>query len=467
MRLSVFLVPMCLAAAWSASAQEPPAGKPVEKKNPEQAVTVEATSGQSAHGLPSALKWTFNFNAGWGTFGFANSLHTNPHDPGVAQDLSDQWFEGYIKPAIAGVYKTPSESEFYGKVSAAGERTYGSVPDAFGYDVSSFGPDDLYIGWRSGTSLAMGDNALDFTIGRAPYKLAHGFLLYDGVSEGGSRGGYWTNARKAFEFAAIARFAPGPHTVETFYLDRDELPENDSGSRLWGANYEIALGGSDAHTTLGATYMRWFAHEEMRPERNGLNVFNVRAYTAPIASARDLSFEFEYASERNGETLQSDAWALQGAYQWSDRTWKPKLSYRYAFFEGDDPETAANEGFDPLFLGFSDWGTWWQGEIAGEYFLSNSNLKSQQIRAHVEPSDAISGGLMFYKFTLDHPASYGPEVTSKDVAFEVDVYTDWKLNANFTLSLVGAYADPAKAVQQFSGRTKNFVYGMAYIGYAF
>ena len=49
------------------------------------------------------------------------------------------------------------------------------------------------------------------------------------------------------------------------------------------------------------------------------------------------------------------------------------------------PTTAANEAFDPLLLGFHDWGTWWQGEIAGEYFLSNSNLVSHQIRAHVNP----------------------------------------------------------------------------------
>ena len=27
-----------------------------------------------------------------------------------------------------------------------------------------------------------------------------------------------------------------------------------------------------------------------------------------------------------------------------------------------------NEAFDPLFLGFHDWGTWRQGEIAGEPF---------------------------------------------------------------------------------------------------
>ena len=41
------------------------------------------------------------------------------------------------------------------------------------------------------------------------------------------------------------------------------------------------------------------------------------------------------------------------------------------------------------------------------------------------------------------------------------------MNSNFTISLVGAYADPGKAVQQATGRTKNFVYGMVYVGYSF
>jgi hypothetical protein len=49
--------------------------------------------------------------------------------------------------------------------------------------------------------------AVDFSVGREGYKLGHGMLLYDGASEGGSRGGYWTNARTAFELAGIARFA--------------------------------------------------------------------------------------------------------------------------------------------------------------------------------------------------------------------------------------------------------------------
>ena len=178
-------------------------------------------------GLPGKLQWTFNFDAGWGNFGFANSLFKNPKDPGVDENLSDQWFEGYVKPGLSGTYTLASSSEIYGKVSAVGERTYGSVPAAFGSDVSSFGPEDLYIGWRSGKSLDIGENAVDCQVGRSQYRIGHGFLLYDGASEGGSRGGYWTNARKAFEFAAIGRFKPGPHTAEVFYLDKDELPESD------------------------------------------------------------------------------------------------------------------------------------------------------------------------------------------------------------------------------------------------
>ena len=315
-----------------ASAQEAPVAqvKPAEEEQ------------ERSTGLPSRVKWTFNLDAGWGSFGFANSLYNNPKEPGVDDDLSDQWFEGYVKPALSGAYTFASSSELYGKVSVVGERTYGSVPAEFGEDVSSFGPEDLFIGWRSGKSIErLGENALDFVVGRTQYRLGHGLLLFDGAAEGGTRGGYWSNARKAFAFAAIGRFKPGAHMIESFYLDKDELEENESDSRLWGANYEYGIG---ENTTLGVTYMKWFADPEMQPGRDGLNVFNIRAYTAPLPDMPDLSFEFEYASERNGEALDSNAWTLQGAYELSGVTWKPTLTYRYAFFQGDNPEHRQQRG---------------------------------------------------------------------------------------------------------------------------
>ena len=249
-----------------------------------------------------------------------------------------------------------------------------------------------------------------------------------------------------------------------FYLDRDEVPESETGSRIWGANYELAVGES---STFGATYLKAHADRDLLPERDGLNVYSVRAFTAPFPGLPELSFELEYAREDNGEARKANGLTAKAAYEMSRVAWKPKLSYRYAFFEGDDPATAANEAFDPLFPGFYDWGSWWQGEIAGEYFLANSNLVSHQVRLQLTPGEAVGAGLIAYVFRLDQPGSLAPRVTSRDVAFELDAYADWKINGNFTASFVAAYANPQDAVAQAFARTKNFAYGMGYLAYTY
>ena len=419
----------------------------------------------SPPGLPEALDWSFDFSAGLGTFGFNNSLYTNPRPGQPSGDLSDNWSEASLTAGISGVYATANTSEFYGRVSAVGERTYNAAPDLVGGDANSFKEEDLYIGWRSGNSLGdLGENALDFTLGRAQYKLGQGMLLWDGAAEGGSRGGYWTNARKAFDFAAIGRFKPGGHTLEAFYLEKDDLPEGGSNSDVWGVNYEYSFG--EDTTTLGGTYMSWSADPAEAPQRDGLDVYNFRVVTAPFSGLKGLSFVGEYAQEDNGTALDSTAWNALVAYQF-DTAWQPKISYRYAIFEGDDPDTADNEAFDSLLTGFYDWGTWWQGEIGGGYFLSNSNLISHQLRVHTQPRESISTGLIFYDFKLDQRASFDPLVTSDDLAMELDWYMDWTINDHFVLSFIVAFAEPGDAVEQSLDRTNSFEYGMIFASYSF
>jgi alginate export protein len=444
-------------AATRAMAQAPPS--PPASPAPSPGPSPEARS----TGLPSGLDWTFNIDATVATFGFMNSLYNDPKPEQPSGDLGDNWLEGSAKPAIGATYTAANTAQLYGKLSVVGERTYGAAPSLVGEDASSYNVEDLHIGWRSGTSLGSSENLVELTFGRAQYQLGHGFLLYDGAAEGGNRGGYWTNARKAFALAAIGRLQPGHHTLEVFYLDKDDLPEADSGSRLWGANYEYAIG---EDTTLGATYMKWMAKPDVNPGRDGLDVYNARVFTAPFPGLKALSFELEYAREDNGDALDSTAWTGQAAYQFGGR-WTPRVSYRYAFFEGDDPATPRNEAFDPLFLGFHDWGSWWQGEIAGEYFVSNSNLITHQLRLHVTPTESIGTGLIFYRFLLDRPEAQGPEVTSDDIGFEADWYMDWKVNDNFTFSFVGAYLNPGDAVQQAFDRTKSFAYGMISLAYSY
>jgi hypothetical protein len=331
-----------------------------------------------------------------------------------------------------------------------------------GEEASSFQVEDLYLGWRSGKALDIGENALDFTVGRTQYRIGQGFILWDGGGEGGSRGGFWSNARKAWAFAGVGRFKPKNHTLEGFYLDRDEVPESETGTRLYGANYELALGEAN---TLGATYLNF--QTDSLPDRDGMSVYNLRAYLAPFKQLPGLSLGAEFAQEENGDLLSSTAWMAQAAYQLSKVSWQPKFSYRYAFFEGDDPSTATNESFDPLLPGFYDWGTWWQGEIAGEYFLANSNLISHQLRVHLTPSESLSGGLMGFVFQADQPATFAAGVTSDEIATELDLYADWKLNSNFIVSFIAAFATPGEAAEQGFGRTDDFTYGMVYVGYSY
>ncbi|MGE5800714.1 MAG: alginate export family protein [Gemmatimonadota bacterium] len=411
-------------------------------------------------GLPKKVQWTFNLDAGIGAFGFGNSLYTDVK-PDPSGDLSDNWFESYAKPAISGTVRA-GKGSFFGKVSGVGERTYAAPPPLVGSEASSFMIEDLYVGWRSGTALGAGEDALELTVGRAQYRIGHGLLLWDGGGEGGTRGGFWSNARKAWGFAGIARFHAKSNTLEGFYLDRNEVPESETGTRVAGGNYERALGSA---TTLGATFMSFMS--DSLPQRDGMNVFNLRAYTAPLRKLPGLSFEAEYALEQNGDLRDATAWNIMGAYELSKSPWKPKLSYRYAFFQGDDPTTTPDESFDMLLPGFYDWGTWWQGEIGGEYFLSNSNLISHQLRVHVTPSEAVSAGLFAYDFRVDQPASFGPGVTSNHIAMELDAYADWKVNSNFIVSFVAALAEPKEAAEQGFGRTSTFTYGMVYVAYAY
>jgi hypothetical protein len=413
-------------------------------------------------GLPGPEHWTFNLDAGVGWFTFGNSLFTNQR-PDPSGDLGAHWGESYVKPAISASFGL-GEGELYGKLSVVGQRTFGTSTQLASTEASSFQFEDAYVGWRSGKSLGIGENALDFTVGSAQYTIGHGLLLWDGGAEGGTRGGYWSNIRKAWKFAAIGRFKPGSSTIEAFYLKRNEIPGSHKDNGLWGVNYELALG---EQTTLGASYMKFSANPELLPHRDGESVLNARAYTAPFGGLPALSFELEYAQEENGDLLRSNAWTVQAAYELSAVGWKPKLSYRYAFFKGDDPATPRSEAFDSLFTGFYDWGTWWQGEIAGEYLVVNSNLASHQLRLHLKPSESIGTGLIAYLFRLDQPASYAPGVTSKDLLSELDGYCDWKLNKNFSVSFIAAYASPQEAVRQAYDRTQHFLYGMIYLFYSY
>lgn len=393
--------------------------------------------------------------AGAGYFDFRNSLYAD-RQPDPPLDLGDSWLEYFVKPWFTASHETGGVTLF-GQASFAFAVTASDAPNIAGGDAESGDFDDAYVGVRIG---APETGEWQIAGGRYLFELANGFIISDGYGDGGSRGGLWSNARKAFRLGAHVRYRNPRHHVETFYLERNDRPEFDARTRVTGINYDWAtLGGK---LTLGAALLLLDSND-FRERLDGARVYNLRAY---YRHHDRLWINAEIVREDNGNLLDATAWYLQGAYSLSGTAWPLTLEYRYARFEGDDPSTPANEAYDPLFPGFRDWGTWFQGEIAGAWFLSNSNLRSHMLRLTAQVSDSLRLGLSLFDFRLDQPGSYASGVTSDNIAQEFDFIVDWSVTSYLNLTFVLANGKPGEALRQAFDRTSNFRYGMIYLGIA-
>ncbi|MCZ3030374.1 hypothetical protein NYY88_18895, partial [Acinetobacter baumannii] len=90
----------------------------------------------------------------------------------------------------------------------------------------------------------------------------------------------------------------------------------------------------------------------------------------------------------------------------------PYVSYRYSRF---------SEGFDPLFYGFSrGYGTWFQGEVAGNYAGPfNNNSRIQNVTFKVSPLQNLNVGAVLFDFkTIDR------NLGNND-SHELDLYAEW------------------------------------------
>jgi hypothetical protein len=394
--------------------------------------------------------------AGAGVFSFRNSLYAD-RQPDPPADLGDRWSEYYVKPWLAAEYESRTVTIF-GRASFAYTITAFDSPDLFGGDAKSGDFDDAYVGVRFG---APDTGEWKLAGGRYTFQLANGFIISDGYGDGGSRGGLWSNARKAFRRGAHVQYLHSQHRIDMFQLERNDRPEFNASTRITGVNYDWTSPGRSL--TLGGTFLSLNA-EEYRAALDGARVYNLRAYSR---RGDCLWINAEFVRQDNGSLLDATAGYVQGAYTYPETAWPLTFEYRYAFFEGDDPSTPANEAYDPLFTGFEDWGTWFQGEIAGAWFLSNSNLRSHMLRLTAKVSDSLRLGVSLFDFTLDQPGSYESGVTSADFAREIDLIVDWYPTDYLSVTFTLANANPGKALEEAFNRTSRFRYGMIYLGFAF
>lgn len=400
------------------------------------------------------------FNADLAVAGFLNNNSWFGQSEAFLGDDTDSWLELGFEPQLS--LETPlGGGTLFGKLSAVYTNTFGE--DASGLTIGADDTHDLsieqgHIGWKKGDLFSgFEDDVFSLSIGRQDYVIGTGLLIADGGGDGGDRGGWYLGMRKAFKNSAIARLASKELLAEAFYLENQPRGGGIEGD-VAGGNLEYHFGDT---LTLGGTYL--LADANNVGEVDELDVYSGRASWTALTGFT-LSGEFAH---QESDQIEADGWYAQAAYEAKDLPWAPVFSYRYARFDGDDPDTATNENFRPIAYGYTDYGFWYQGEITGNYPLGNSNLISHMLRAKMQPSEKVTLNLIYYNFSLDEPATLDAGVTSDDWGDEVNFIVDWQATDKVYVIGVAGVLFPGEAAEQWVGGDDNWLYSMLYASYAF
>ena len=376
-------------------------------------------------------------------------------------DAANFWWEGSAEAGVQGTLNFFGGTELYGAYSYLYALTAGHDASGLSNGLNNPGAGDTekaYAGWRSGSLFpTLGKNATDISGGRQNYHIGSGFLIYTGSANGRSQGAYWIAPRQAFKETVIGRFNSGPVKVEVFHLGFHAAREFNSAGSTNGVNLEYSF---TSKNTIGFTYLHTYNTDNHAAD--GLDVFDGRVDVTPLLFWPQLTLNAEYVFEQNGSEFQSNGGFAKISYEFKDAPWSPSVSFRFTGLQGDDPDTIRDEGFNPLAYGMSDWGTWFQGEIIGEYVLGNSNLFSYLVGLSTKPVKSLDMHLFYYHFNIDQPESLADDVTASNFADEVDLIADWQVTERLSFSAVLAVAIPGEAARQFTRGGQTWFHSMLF-----
>ncbi|WP_455927845.1 hypothetical protein [Pseudomonas capeferrum] len=366
------------------------------------------------------------------------------------------WREGFIKYGLSIDQRFGALGSVYGTANLVSSGTWGDG-DASGVTTGSERTtkfDEAFAGWRSGELFpALGKDGVDLSFGRQVIMLGDGFIINDdgpnlgkGVDDGKfNRGGaYYIAARHAFDQTAVLRLGgkDGVHG-SVMWIKSDNRAQ---------ANTEMAAGTLDytaAPGTLGLTYIHGISVDDryandLQKQRAGMNIYSLRG--AGNAGIENAHFSFEYAWQ-DKDAGPEKAWYTEGGYTFAALPWSPDLTYRYSRY---------SKNWDAMFSGFNrGYGTWVQGEVAGNYSGPfNTNTEVQHVALKVKPLDSVTVGALFFDY----------KTLSKDGMLnldgrELDLYAEWAVNEHLIVTpLLGLYKpnkDESNGGNQVGGNGTN------------
>jgi hypothetical protein len=389
---------------------------------------------------------------------------------------SRAWGEAFAKPGINAQYQSDSLGTFYFGTSFISAVTFGAgdavsslasqgLRSTTSNEPSWTALEELYGGWRSGNLFpSLGANAIDISGGYQSFTVGDGLVIGMGTGNGWGRADWYLTPRTAWHDTGILRFSPsawGPVRGTVFHLATDTnqnrmLNNDQAQTRLVGGTVEFYQAAPQVEGQppvpdfwqVTALYFNIYSADSnpalcfvnqapgcaapaTSANRDGLNVFSLRAGGSFFPQDRDILAYAEFVGELNnssGRRERAYAWYLEAGYRFSQVAWSPVVTFRYAQFSGDaNPTGGTRHSYDPLFftggLRNAGPGTWYLGEIYGQYLGPPSNLQISQLHVRASPTDQINVGLLYYLADFAEPGQYG--VTNSHAFHEIDVYGEW------------------------------------------
>ncbi|MGR9012823.1 MAG: hypothetical protein ACU83U_04185 [Gammaproteobacteria bacterium] len=410
-------------------------------------------------------------------------------DPLAKNTLSDIYWEHTVEPNIKAAVNLPMGSQLYSGFSMIYSAMLGHDPSGItfrgtplvGSERADFTPykdykdwmmsEEMYIGWRSGKWLeSLGENAIDLSAGAQDYILGSGFLLANGTDDGGFRGSYWIGSRTVFINTMIARINTNGFKLEGFYLENH--PRNpDNRKRYTGMNIEynyqnIAnfgfsyINDNDYGGSLTAETDVYDFRVDVKPLPEilpGLSISTeyVQQLNNKFTDPNPISPNLYWYGELGRKTVSGGFGEIE--YKFNEMPWQPALSYRYSIME---------KGFDFMNFGFKTWGTWFQGEITGEFISDTTDLITHTTRLVVNPIEDVTMNLIYLNFKFDDPKVWN--VKSPHFGNEVDLVADWSVNSSIDLAAgIETFIPNAGGKQVYNGGNKVWVQGMVYASFKF
>lgn len=339
------------------------------------------------------------------------------------------WNEGYLEYGQAAAIQLGNVPLYlYGMLT--GMTTWSLGQDIFRDDARSITGIErgyaglLYVDPQSG-------DHVNLSAGRQTFTLNDGFLInmVKGSANAGPRGASYLGPRLANDFSALFSAGLEDWTFRAFYIDPNELGRLESNTTFLGANlrYDMTSNLSVDATYIGipeskSTYANPYG--AVLP-REGLRTVAGHALYRNAFDLPGLWSEAELAHQSH-EQFDMSAWAGYGliGYRANELSFKPSISYRYARFSGDDPNTRRYERFDPLLS--TGLGIWLQGLNFGK-ITSNSNLETHRVQANVNPQPGLN-------FTFDWHMLRAPELYNSGGNPALTVLKSHDIGHEFTLS---------------------------------